>query len=73
MSEKFKNTVQRFLIPVLLLVIAGTGSGCAADPATTADPIDSGYAADTAAKVDDTSSVVDFEHTLDDYVPAKTK
>ncbi len=73
MSEKFKNTVQRFLIPVLLLVIAGTGSGCAADPGTTADPVDSGYAADTAAKVDDTSSVVDFEHTLDDYVPAKTK
>ncbi len=33
----------------------------------------SGYSNDTEIKADDTEGVVDFEHSLDDYVPAKNR
>lgn len=56
MSNKIKNILQKFVIVALSLVVAGTSSG---------------YSADTEAKLGDTSSIVDFEHNLDDYVPAK--
>ena len=56
MSEKMNNIFRKFLIAVLSIVVAGASSG---------------YSIDTGAKAGDTKSVVDFEHNLDDYVPAK--
>ena len=56
MSEKINSIFRKALIVVLSLVIAGTNSVASAD---------------TGTKEEDTNGVVDFEHTLDDYVPAK--
>ncbi len=58
MSAKMKNIFRKSLIIVFLLALATTSSG---------------YSDDTDTKADDTDSVVDFEHNLDDYVPAKKK
>ncbi len=48
---------RKFLIVALSLVAAGTSGG---------------FSADVGTKADYTDNVVDFEHNLDDYVPAKT-
>ena len=56
MSEKMNNIFRKFLIAILSIVVAGASSG---------------YSIDTGVKAGDTKSVVDFEHNLDDYVPAK--
>ena len=58
MSEKINNIFRKFLIVAFSIVIAGTSSG---------------YSNDTEIKADDTEGVVDFEHSLDDYVPAKNR
>ena len=58
MSEKMNSIFRKFLIVSFSLIVAGTSSG---------------YSANTGTKVEDTYSVVDFEHTLDDYVPAKKR
>nr|WP_297767070.1 substrate-binding domain-containing protein [uncultured Butyrivibrio sp.] len=58
MSAKIKNIFRKSLIIIFLLALATTSSG---------------YSADAETKADDTNSVVDFEHNLDDYVPAKKK
>lgn len=58
MSEKMKNIFRKFLIVAFSLVIAGTSSG---------------YSAEAEPEAEDTENVVDFEHSLDDYVPAKKK
>lgn len=60
MSEKKNSIFRKFLIVAFSLVLAGTSSG---------------YSMDTEIKEDstDTESVVDFEHSLDDYVPAKKR
>ncbi len=58
MSEKMNNIFRKFLIVAISLAVAGTCSG---------------YSAGTKTKSDDTKSVVDFEHSLDDYVPAKKR
>ena len=60
MSEKMNSIFRKFLIVAFSLVLAGTSSG---------------YSMDTEIKEDstDTESVVDFEHSLDDYVPAKKR
>ncbi len=58
MSEKMKNIFRKFLIVAFSLALAATSSG---------------YSADTGKKLESASDVVDFEHTLDDYVPAKKK
>ncbi len=51
------NIFRKFLIVALSLAAAGTSSG---------------YSAKDISKADYTDDVVDFEHNLDDYVPAKT-
>ena len=56
MFEKINSIFRKFLIVAISLSVACTSSG---------------FTADTGANVDDTDSVVDFEHSLDDYVPAK--
>ena len=56
MSGKMNSIFRKFLIVVFSLVIAGTGSA---------------YATDDVTNVSTTDRVVDFEHNLDDYVPAK--
>ncbi len=56
MSGKIKNILRKSMIVLFSLLIAGTSSG---------------YATDTGIKPGDASNVVDFEHKLDDYVPAK--
>ncbi len=58
MSEKINIIFRKFLIVAISLVVAGTCSG---------------YSEDTKTHVDDADSVVDFEHSLDDYVPAKKR
>ncbi len=58
MSEKKNSIFRIFLVVALSLVVAGTSSG---------------YSMDAVTKVGDTESVVDFEHSLDDYVPAKKR
>ncbi|WP_024865089.1 substrate-binding domain-containing protein [Butyrivibrio sp. FCS014] len=58
MSEKMNNIFRKFLIVAFSLVIAGTSSG---------------YSAEAEPEAEDTENVVDFEHSLDDYVPAKKK
>ncbi len=58
MSEKMNNIFRKILIVAFSLVVAGTSSG---------------YSMDNETKVDGTDSVVDFEHSLDDYVPAKKR
>ncbi|WP_022770865.1 substrate-binding domain-containing protein [Butyrivibrio sp. NC2007] len=58
MSEKINNIFRKFLIVAFSIVIAGTSSG---------------YSNDTEIKADDTEGVVDFVHSLDDYVPAKNR
>ncbi len=58
MSEKLNHIFRKFLIVAISLVVA-----CASI----------GYSANAESEVDDTESVVDFEHTLDDYVPAKDR
>lgn len=58
MSQKKNNIFRKFLILVLSLVVALASSG---------------YSADTGTAAEDSESAVDFEHSLDDYVPAKKK
>jgi ribose transport system substrate-binding protein len=58
MSQKKNNIFRKFLILALSLVVALASSG---------------YSADTGTDAEDSESVVDFEHSLDDYVPAKKK
>lgn len=58
MSERMKNLFRKLLIVAVSLVIAGTSSG---------------YSTDNGIKAGDTNSVVDFEHNLDGYVPAKKR
>ena len=58
MSEKMNIIFRKFLIVAISLVVAGTCSG---------------YSEDTKTHVDDADSAVDFEHSLDDYVPAKKR
>ena len=61
MSEKMNNIVRKFLIVAFSLVVAVTSSGYSTDTETNADG------------TNDTGEVVDFVHSLDDYVPAKKK
>ncbi len=56
MSGKINNILRKFIVLAFCLLIAGANSG---------------YATDTGIKPGDASNVVDFEHKLDDYVPAK--
>lgn len=56
MPERIKNVFCKFIIVALSLLVAGTSSG---------------YYTETGTKAYGTSTVVDFEHNLDDYVPAK--
>ena len=56
MYERIKNIFCKSLIIALSVAVAG---------------ISSGYSTNTRAKIDGTSNVVDFEHSLDDYEPAK--
>lgn len=56
MPERIKNVFCKFKIVALSLLVAGTSSG---------------YYTETGTKAYGTSTVVDFEHNLDDYVPAK--
>ncbi len=58
MSQKKNNIFRKFLILVISLVVALASSG---------------YSADTGTAAEDSESAVDFEHSLDDYVPAKKK
>lgn len=58
MPEKIKNIFRKFLIIAFSLIVAGTSSG---------------YSTDAGMKADSTDDVVDFEHTLDNYVPAKKR
>ena len=58
MSQKINNIFRKFLIIALSLMVVGTSSG---------------FSADTDTKAEVTDDIVDFEHTLDDYVPAKNK
>ena len=58
MPEKIKNIFRKFLIIAFSLIVAGTSSG---------------YSTDAGMKADSTEDVVDFEHTLDNYVPAKKR
>ncbi len=58
MSEKINNTFRKFFVIALSLVVAGTSSG---------------YSVEPEPNVGDPESIVDFEHSLDDYVPAKKK
>ena len=58
MLKRVKNIFGKLLIVAFSLLVAATSSG---------------YSADVETKVDDTDSVVDFEHSLDDYVPAKQR
>ena len=60
MSEKIKNIFRKFLIVAFSLVLAGTSSGFSTDAEINEDSTD-------------TENVVDFEHSLDDYVPAKKR
>ncbi len=73
MSEKIRKLFRRSLILALSLSIAGTGSGCAKDTGTKPENTGSGYASDPSVIAADAGSIVDFEHNLDDYVPAKKK
>ena len=56
MSEKMNSIFRRFLLVACSLVAAGSISG---------------FSSDTVTKADSANGVVDFEHSLDDYVPAK--
>ena len=56
MSEKMNSIFRRFLLVACSLVAAGSISG---------------FSSDTVTKVDSANGVVDFEHSLDDYEPAK--
>ncbi len=56
MSQKKIIIFRRFLIIAFSLIVAAASSG---------------YSSDTRMNVEDTENVVDFEHSLDDYVPAK--
>ncbi len=58
MSEKINNTFRKFFVIALSLVVAGTSSG---------------YSVEPEPNVGDPENIVDFEHSLDDYVPAKKK
>ena len=58
MFAKMNNIFRKSLIIAISLIVACTSSG---------------FSADTEMEVDGTDSVVDFEHSLDDYVPAKNK
>ena len=58
MPEKIKNIFRKFLIIAFSLIVAGTSSG---------------YSTDAGMKADSTDDVVDFEHTRDNYVPAKKR
>ena len=60
MSEKKNSIFRKFLIVAFSLVLAGTSSG---------------FSTDTEIQEDGTytESVVDFEHSLDDYAPAKKR
>ncbi|WP_022766804.1 substrate-binding domain-containing protein [Butyrivibrio sp. XPD2006] len=60
MSEKIKNIFRKFLIVAFSLVLAGTSSGFSTNAEINEDSTD-------------TENVVDFEHSLDDYVPAKKR
>ncbi len=60
MSEKINNIFRKFLIVAFSLVVAGTSSGYSTDAEIEKDSTD-------------TESVVDFEHSLDDYIPAKKR
>ncbi len=58
MSEKMSSIFRKILIVAFSLLVAGTSSG---------------YSTDTGTRVEGADSVVDFEHSLDDYVPAKKR
>ncbi|SFP51355.1 ribose transport system substrate-binding protein [Butyrivibrio proteoclasticus] len=58
MAEKINALFRKILIVAFSLIVA-----C----------ISSGYSTRTVSKVDGAGSVVDFQHDLDDYVPAKKK
>ncbi len=58
MSEKLNNIFRKFLVAALSLVVAGTSSG---------------YSVNTGTEGGTTDSVVDFDHSLDDYTPAKKR
>ncbi len=58
MSEKMNNIFRKFLVVAFSLVVACTSSG---------------YSTEGDTELDDASSVVDFEHNLDDYEPAKKR
>ena len=62
-----KNSIfRKFLTVALCLVVAGTNSGYSVETKTETE-------AGTETKSGSTDDVVDFEHNLDDYVPAKKK
>ena len=56
MSEKLNNILRKLMIVAFSFAIAGTSSG---------------YSTAPEAKIDSPGSIVDFEHNLDDYMPAK--
>ena len=58
MSEKMSSIFRKILIVAFSLLVAGTSSG---------------YSTDTGTQVEGADRVVDFEHSLDDYVPAKKR
>ena len=58
MSEKLNIIIRKFMIVAFSLIVAGSSSG---------------YSNDTGHKDGDAKTVVDFEHNLDDYEPAKNK
>ena len=60
MSEKINRIFRKFLIVAVCLVVAGSSSGYSTDT-------------DTETRPGSTDNVVDFEHNLDDYVPAKKR
>ncbi len=62
-----KNSIfRKFMTVALCLVVAGTNSGYSVETKTEIE-------AGTETKSGSTDDVVDFEHNLDDYVPAKKK
>ncbi len=58
MPEKINNIFRKFLIIAVSLMLAGASSG---------------YSSNVDTKEEGPDTVVDFEHSLDDYVPAKNK
>ncbi|WP_243112013.1 substrate-binding domain-containing protein [Butyrivibrio sp. CB08] len=58
MSGKLNNIFRKALVVAIFLGVAVTSTG---------------YSTDTGINVDDSDSVVDFVHSLDDYEPAKDK